>query len=605
MEQCSIAGQSDLENGGRRQPDLSASARSDGRSLANFNTGKPMCWYGAACRKIRDPAHSEKYDHETKPCKFGAKCRRKGRGCLYQHPAPGAQGAPLLNAAARKDRNNFSNRNEVNGNGLSMCEPEPERPIPFAVLLLCLCAVGLVGLPVIGECDESMHEKLFKFGCALGVPFFLFELLLLTCRGWVLRRFLEGDFSERATFRRLGCLWYPEPLQILRYTTGDQAGNNIEQYATWETNDLQQQVENVTGGNRDGGQVTFATGNFNMDFPGEFDSGAVTVDGDGTLQGLGIPAKFDGSNIVSGDGAWAKAGYWRLDWVTKILLLLFLIGIECSFVAVLMPPGVKGLGGLDGHERMPLNAVFVVDGSASITPDMWLAQQTAGEEFIQAFEKKYGRNRGELSMGLVQFSDDARTEQPLTSDIDAVLAKFQTLQQMEATTYFDSGLSLCKNNLESYASDRKSFDVCVLITDGVDMSELKPSALQALLPPDTAIFGIFVGVDEGGMDLLKSTVECGKAKSTKHECDFFASATDYKALSLKADEVADEVVRGVDVATCAEVSALIGIPTALFMCMPCILLYAGYTAITMVKRRQTNNNYRSLKNNVNGPSNTE
>jgi len=414
-----------------------------------------------------------------------------------------------------------------------------------------------------------------------------------------LRCFLQGEYSERATFRRLGNLWYPEPIQLLRYTEGDNAGNNIEQYATWETNDLQQQMEAAMGGNGDGGQVTRTSAGFRLDFPGSFQGSDITIGRGGNLEGLEWNANFDGSNIVSGDSAWSKAGYWRLDWLTKLCLLFFVLGVECVFVAILMPPGVKGLGGLDVHRRMPLNVVFVVDGSASITDNMWKAQKTAGEEFIDAFQRDYGDEHGELNMGLVQFSTDARTEQPLTSDTEAVLTKFANMQQMEAWTYFDKGLSLCKSNLESYQTEQKSFDVCVLITDGVDMSGLEPSALQGLLPADTAIFGIFVGSDDKGIRLLKDITACGHAKSAKHECDFFASASDYEVLSSRADEVSGEVIRGVDLATCAEVSALIGVPTALCMCLPYILLYASLTGLTMWKRRHGSNDYRSVKGNNN------
>jgi len=446
-----------------------------------------------------------------------------------------------------------------------------------------------------------MHKLMFQLGCALGVPFLLFELLLKTRRAWMLRRFLEGDYSERATYRELGCLWYPEPLQLLTYTSGDVAGNNIEQYATWETNDVQQQVESAIG-RREGGQVTRSENSFNMNFPDEFSSSDTTVDAGGNLSGLGVRAKFDGSNIVSGDGAWAKAGFWRLDWVTKVLLLLFMVGVECLFVSVLMPPGVIGLGGMS-DERMPLNAVFVVDGSASIVPGMWQAQQVAGMEFIRAFNRTYGEKQGELNMGIVQFSTDARTEEPLTSDIPAVLTKFQNMQQMDRKTYFDKGLSLCKDNLAMYESGRESFDVCVLITDGLDMSEKKSLVLQQLLPSGTAIFGIFVGSDGEGIQLLKNVTNCGKAENPNHECQFFASAEDYAALSSKANEVASEVVRGVDLAMCAMVSALIGVPTALGMSLPYILWYVSFTGLTMWKRRHESN-YRSTKGN-NNASNTE
>lgn len=227
----------------------------------------------------------------------------------------------------------------------------------------------------------------------------------------------------------------------------------------------------------------------------------------------------------------------------------------------------------------------------------WQAQQRAGRAFIKAFQKTYSHTENDLHMGLVQFSTDARTEQPFTSDIPAVLSKFQSMQQMEALTYFDKGLSLCKQNLDSSTTEQESFDVCVLITDGIDMSDMRPAVLQALLPPDAAIFGIFVGSNDEGINLLKNITECGKAKHAKHNCNFFAAASDYAALSSKADEVAGEVAHGVDLASCAMMSALIGVPAALGMCLPYILWYASFTSLTIWRRRHESNNYRAIKSN--------
>merc|ERR1712083_277719 len=152
-------------------------------------------------------------------------------------------------------------------------------------------------------------------------------------------------------------------------------------------------------------------------------------------------------------------------------------------------------------------------------------------------------------------------------------------------TYFDKGLSLCDSSLGKPQSQGDSFDVCVLITDGIDMSEKTPAALQALLPSDTAIFGIFVGSDGDGIDLLRDITQCGKAVSPQNNCRFFAAASDYASLSSKADEVASEVTRGVDMAMCAMVSALVGVPTALCMCLPYVLWYASCTGLALWRRR--------------------
>jgi len=396
-------------------------------------------------------------------------------------------------------------------------------------------------------------------------------------------------------------------LQVLQYTSGDLAGNNVEQYATWETNDVHQQFEEVAGGNRDGGQVyALGNGSYQFNFPGDFASCATHLGARGLLQGLGVDAKFDGSNIVSQGGAWSKAGYWRLDFVTKVLVLLCLMGVECAFVAVSMPPGMPAMPampGLGAHGRMPLKAVFVVDGSSSIEPEMWKHQQKAGEEFVRAFERNYGGHPGDLNVGVVQFASEAVVEQRVTDDMKTALEQLTTMPQLHGGTLYNEGLRACRRSLDIdiRLAAESSFEVCILITDGLDNSMLSTKELQSIVGVDTAVFGIFVGGGKEavkGEPFLRQLVDCGKAKHAQQStCDFFASASDYAALSAKADEVTSAITSSVDLATCAMVTALIGLPVGLLMCLPYILWYLSCTSITMYRRRHhESNGYNNLNN---------
>merc|ERR1712156_592289 len=113
-----------------------------------------------------------------------------------------------------------------------------------------------------------------------------------------------------------------------------------------------------------------------------------------------------------------------------------------------------------------------------------------------------------------------------------------------------------------------------------------------------AIFGIYVGRDQEGKDRLRSLVTCGQAHKAGKPCSFFASAADYSELATKAHDVATEVTHGADLAMCAMMSALIGIPTALCMCIPYILWFASCTGFTIWKRRFVQgSSYRTLSNN--------
>lgn len=254
---------------------------------------------------------------------------------------------------------------------------------------------------------------------------------------------------------------------------------------------------------------------------------------------------------------------------------------------MVMPPGVDFLPGhYASGNLLPLNLVFVVDGSGSIAPDMWKAQQDAGIEFIDEFQKVV---QGDLRMGIVQFSSDARVEQPLTDDIQAVKNTFSTLQQMNELTYFNNALQFCRDQLDTFPDD--SFDVCVLITDGLDMSEKSAQELQGIEKDGAAIFGIYVGDAQDAIDKLKDITMCGAAQPEEGKpCRFFASAQDYSKLQHKAETVATSVKEGLSLATCLVVSGLLALPTMLAMLAPRILWYFGFCTLTMIKRRIDDNN---------------
>jgi len=248
--------------------------------------------------------------------------------------------------------------------------------------------------------------------------------------------------------------------------------------------------------------------------------------------------------------------------------------------------------------RMPVKMVFVVDGSGSISEDMWTQQQGGGEELIKAFNESFGGRAGGLSIGVVQFSTDADVELPVTSDVNTALKKLGSMQQKKGGTNYDTGLQFCRTSLDAYRPSLDSFDVCVFITDGLDQSGKSAKDLQAVVGRDTAIFGIFVGQDAKGLRLLQQLVSCGKAHHGGTVCDFFATAKDYAALKTKAHEIAGQVTVGVELAQdsmCVVVSTVIGLPTALALCLPYLLWYASCTGVALYRRRRESNNVRSHK----------
>merc|ERR1712087_270674 len=171
------------------------------------------------------------------------------------------------------------------------------------------------------------------------------------------------------------------------------------------------------------------------------------------------------------------------------------------------------------------------------------------------------------------------------------------MQQMNGNTDMDKALRQCQALLDGYtAAGPKTFDVCVLITDGEDTSYKTEAQLKRNVADDTAVFGIFVGSDRGGANKLHNLVDCGKAKGkSKGGCDFFASATDFNALIERTHEIAEEVTRGSDMVLCAERSAIIEGPFLIGLVMPAVLWYLSCCTVTLAKRRI--NSFRKLESN--------
>jgi hypothetical protein len=447
-------------------------------------------------------------------------------------------------------------------------------------------------------------------------------------------------------------------MQILEYTTGEVAGQKIETYAV-STTAIVAYVDNAAhGGNRDGGfvvrekadrelrqgssaqifglqkapelnglqvtcqqwladqqrwQVRLGNGDaknvklenlravdgFRVTIPASFGTDVkVTMQSDGGLSWhrQSFEAEFDGSSIVAKSGpregqVWRKAGYWRLDFLTKVLLTMAVVGVEAMFTAAVLPPGVIS----EDSARMPLKAVFLIDGSGSITPPQWQAAMQANKAFISDFSDVYGSDPGQLNFGLVQFSTDAHVELPITDDLSKVTAVLDNMVHREGSTNFDRALAQCQKLLADYTdAGQKTFDVCVLITDGEDTSESPINYLKSLTVNDTAVFGIFVGSSHltpgfssnMGSHELHDLTGCGKAEGlSKQGCDFFASATDFEGLSEKTHEIAEDVTNGADLALCAGRSALMETPFLIGLILPSVLWYLSCCTVTIAERK--------------------
>jgi len=258
----------------------------------------------------------------------------------------------------------------------------------------------------------------------------------------------------------------------------------------------------------------------------------------------------------------------------------------------MLPPGVISAN----NARLPLKAVFLLDGSSSVTSQQWNAGRRANQQFVADFANVYGSVQGKVNFGFIQFSDKAIVGLPLTSDLENVTAKLGSMQQQGGGTNFEEALVACQKMLDGYTKvANNSFDVCVLLTDGEDQSWRTDADLKSMVRAETAVFGIFVGNDPQGQAKLNNIVGCGKAEDKGKDCDFFASAADFDALLDKTHEIVQDVTRSADVALCAERSAIIELPYLICMVLPYVLWYFSCFTVTVAKRQMNKGrNYRHL-----------
>jgi hypothetical protein len=356
---------------------------------------------------------------------------------------------------------------------------------------------------------------------------------------------------------------------------------------------------------------------------------AVTMDSDGNLIGDEVPiSRFDGTSVIVASGdfqdeSWRKVGYWNLGFVMKVIITMAVIGIETMIAALAFPPGAIWLG----SDRRPLNAVFLVDCSNSITGDMWEGIRQANLEFVADLAAVYAPKRppwvqwwmvgdpitywsrgmafqeetSQLNIGFVQFATTAHVIAPVTPIVDAhgypteLMANLtdtlnRTEQKGGIMTKFDKALELCQEELDGFTLGLKTFDICVIITDGEDNSFRSTAELKSLLHNDTGVFGIFVGQDEAGSTKMQDLVGCGEVDdtcdSTLTSDDFFVASSNFSALHESTYNVAELMSADEDLYECGMIDMEAGFLFAGLLMLPLIIWWTWGTAVTTAKRRE-------------------
>eukprot|EP00403_Amphidinium_massartii_P034238 CAMPEP_0178456452 /NCGR_PEP_ID=MMETSP0689_2-20121128/46480_1 /TAXON_ID=160604 /ORGANISM="Amphidinium massartii, Strain CS-259" /LENGTH=706 /DNA_ID=CAMNT_0020082615 /DNA_START=30 /DNA_END=2146 /DNA_ORIENTATION=- len=463
------------------------------------------------------------------------------------------------------------------------------RPIPFILELLAIFAVALPTLAMTQGNDCWERWQLFIAGSFLLSPALV--LIICCCRFGKARlaaSFLSGNYAVRKAelFRELGVFWAPsrhsahcEYQAVAPANPEEQTGaKRCRTFGWWSRWAFAQpgaiiegrslafadSVVDVQSAPLASNQAGGISSSDHM-----WDNRPVALLADGRLAGWPLQsqlATFDGSaiKVVQGptrsstsarrsqgpeEGAllevWIKTGLWRWDFVLKVVLVLAALGLAACSTAVMVPPGLDIRCIYNSIPRhLPLKAVFLLDGSGSISSESWTAEKQAAKQLSSAFVTAYEQagRKDAVNLGVVQFTEKARVEVAMTNDTSVVEAGLDKMKQVPGGTNFGSALKLCTQMLSGYTqAGPATFDVCVLVTDGE--TDEDADELRKLVNVDTAVFGIYVGQRQASEDELRQISSCGAADHSP-SCHFFASATDFKELGKLATQIAAKVVRG-------------------------------------------------------------
>eukprot|EP00930_Biecheleria_cincta_P081779 TRINITY_DN7111_c0_g1_i2.p1 TRINITY_DN7111_c0_g1~~TRINITY_DN7111_c0_g1_i2.p1 ORF type:complete len:1292 (+),score=228.55 TRINITY_DN7111_c0_g1_i2:65-3940(+) len=143
----------------------------------------------------------------------------------------------------------------------------------------------------------------------------------------------------------------------------------------------------------------------------------------------------------------------------------------------------------DDECRMPVDVIFVLDGSTSVRTDDWDALKL----FVSSAVMNFEIGDDEARVGIVQFASHARTEMNLTDHPGKVFRGINTLKQMRGGTLMSEGLGLAKDMFTNNPRQARRF--IFLVADGdVDAASL-PLAREIEDDLGGIIFSVAVGTN--------------------------------------------------------------------------------------------------------------
>lgn len=158
----------------------------------------------------------------------------------------------------------------------------------------------------------------------------------------------------------------------------------------------------------------------------------------------------------------------------------------------------------DRDDTKGIDIMLSVDVSLSmLTKDLTPDRLTALKDIAVKFVQKRANDR----IGLVNYSGEAFTKVPVTSDHQVVIDELQNLnlQELEPGTAIGEGLSVAVNHLKNSKAKSK---IIILMTDGVNTIEnAMPPAIAAELAKNNNIKVYTIGIGTNGYALMPTQID--------------------------------------------------------------------------------------------------
>jgi Ca-activated chloride channel family protein len=158
----------------------------------------------------------------------------------------------------------------------------------------------------------------------------------------------------------------------------------------------------------------------------------------------------------------------------------------------------------DRDDTKGIDIMLSVDVSLSmLTKDLTPDRITALKDIAVKFVQKRPNDR----IGLVNYSGEAFTKVPVTSDHQVVIDELQNLnlQELEPGTAIGEGLSVAVNHLKNSKAKSK---IIILMTDGVNTIEnAMPPAIAAELAKNNNIKVYTIGIGTNGYALMPTQID--------------------------------------------------------------------------------------------------